>query len=191
MIKFKRYIKEEAGTEMTVGNYTTTHYYMCPSALKAMTKHKDVDGAEALTKMQDDFFKFEKKFMDSEPTDADKAKAETMFNEIMQKAKAAGIEKDVGSYMKMHRDSITKGDPKPGFGKVNESTEVAEDSFADKSKKSGISVATLKKVYNRGVAAWKTGHRPGTTPSQWGHARVNAFIVKKKKGGLNHDKDLA
>ena len=30
-----------------------------------------------------------------------------------------------------------------------------------------------------------------TTPDQWGHARVNAFIVKKKKGGLNHDKDLA
>ena len=65
------------------------------------------------------------------------------------------------------------------------------DGLAAKSKKSGISVATLKKVYNRGVAAWKTGHRPGTTPQQWGHARVNAFIVKKKKGGLNHDKDLA
>ena len=29
------------------------------------------------------------------------------------------------------------------------------------------------------------------TPQQWGYARVNAFIVKKKKGGLNHDKDLA
>lgn len=60
-----------------------------------------------------------------------------------------------------------------------------------KAAKSGISVGTLQKVYNRGVAAWKSGHRPGTTPQQWGHARVNAFIVKKKKGGLNHDKDLA
>ena len=68
---------------------------------------------------------------------------------------------------------------------------VQEDSFADKSKASGISTGTLKKVYQRGVAAWKTGHRPGTTPQQWGHARVNAFISKKKKGGLNHDKDLA
>ena len=66
-----------------------------------------------------------------------------------------------------------------------------EASFADKSKASGVSVGTLKKVYQRGVAAWKTGHRPGTTPSQWGHARVNAFIAKKKKGNLNHDKDLA
>ena len=68
---------------------------------------------------------------------------------------------------------------------------VLEASMADKAKKSGISVGTLKKVYNRGVAAWKTGHRPGTTPQQWGHARVNAFITKKKKGTLNHDKDLA
>ena len=68
---------------------------------------------------------------------------------------------------------------------------VNEDALADKAKKSGISRGTLKKVYNRGVAAWKTGHRPGTTPAQWGHARVNAFIVKKKKGGLNHNKDLA
>jgi hypothetical protein len=65
------------------------------------------------------------------------------------------------------------------------------DGLASKAKKSGISVGTLKKVYDRGVAAWKTGHRPGTTPQQWGMARVNAFIVKKKKGGLNHDKDLA
>ena len=65
------------------------------------------------------------------------------------------------------------------------------DGLSSKAKKSGISVDTLRKVYNRGVAAWKTGHRPGTTPQQWGHARVNAFIVKKKKGNLNHDKDLA
>ena len=63
--------------------------------------------------------------------------------------------------------------------------------LVDKAKKSGVSVGTLQKVYNRGVAAWKSGHRPGTNPQQWGHDRVNAFIVKKKKGGLNHDKDLA
>ncbi len=42
------------------------------------------------------------------------------------------------------------------------------DGLTAKAKKSGISVGTLKKVYNRGMAAWKTGHRPGTTPQQWG-----------------------
>ena len=75
--------------------------------------------------------------------------------------------------------------------KMMEGNELEEGALADKAKKSGISVGTLRKVYNRGMAAWKTGHRPGTTPQQWGMARVNAFIVKKKKGGLNHDKDLA
>lgn len=69
--------------------------------------------------------------------------------------------------------------------------EDADKSLAKKAEKSGVSVATLRKVYNRGVAAWKTGHRPGTTPEQWGHARVNAFLVKRKKGNLNHDTDLA
>jgi hypothetical protein len=73
----------------------------------------------------------------------------------------------------------------------DEVTNYTEGALEDKAKKSGISVGTLKKVYNRGMAAWKTGHRPGTTPQQWGFARVNAFIVKKKKGGLNHDTDLA
>ena len=85
----------------------------------------------------------------------------------------------------------TKGWVKNDRGGMSKVSEEADKSLAAKAAKSGISVGTLRKVYNRGVAAWKTGHRPGTTPSQWGHARVNAFIAKKKKGGLNHDKDLA
>ena len=72
-----------------------------------------------------------------------------------------------------------------------ELTEKSMDALKKKAAKSGISYGTLKKVYNRGVAAWRTGHRPGTTPQQWGYARVNAFITKKKAGNLNHDKDLA
>lgn len=49
-----------------------------------------------------------------------------------------------------------------------------------KSEKSGISYGILKKVYDRGMAAWKTGHRPGTTPQQWAFARVNSFITGGK-----------
>jgi len=69
-------------------------------------------------------------------------------------------------------------------------TEKSRKALKDKAEKSGISYSTLKKVYDRGVAAWRTGHRPGTTPEQWGYGRVNAFITKKKKGNLDHDKDL-
>lgn len=49
-----------------------------------------------------------------------------------------------------------------------------------KSEESGISYAILKKVFDRGMAAWKTGHRPGTTPHQWAYARVNSFITGGK-----------
>ena len=66
---------------------------------------------------------------------------------------------------------------------------VADKSLAAKAAKSGVSLRTLKAVYRRGVAAWNSGHRPGTTPSQWGHARVNSYI---NKGKTYHtaDKDL-
>ena len=61
----------------------------------------------------------------------------------------------------------------------------------NKSEKSGISYSILKKVYDRGMAAWKTGHRPGTTPQQWAFARVNSFITKGKGTWGGADKDLA
>ena len=67
----------------------------------------------------------------------------------------------------------------------------ADSSLAKKADKSGISVSILKQVYNRGVAAWRTGHRPGTTPEQWGHARVNSFISKSSGTWGGADKDLA
>ena len=49
----------------------------------------------------------------------------------------------------------------------------------------------LKKVYDRGMAAWRTGHRPGTTPQQWAFARVNSFVTKSKGTWGGADKDLA
>ena len=57
-----------------------------------------------------------------------------------------------------------------------------------KAEKSGISYSILKKVYDRGMAAWRTGHRPGTTPQQWAFARVNSFITGG--GARKADADL-
>lgn len=67
--------------------------------------------------------------------------------------------------------------------------EEAASGLAKKAKESGISIGTLKKVYNRGMAAWRTGHRPGTTPQQWAMARVNSYITKGKTYHTA-DKDL-
>jgi hypothetical protein len=67
--------------------------------------------------------------------------------------------------------------------------EKALEGLKKKSEKSGIPYGILKQVYNRGMAAWKTGHRPGTTPQQWAYARVNSFITGGKTR-TTADKDL-
>ena len=61
----------------------------------------------------------------------------------------------------------------------------------NKAKKTGMPYSVLKKVYNRGMAAWKGGHRPGTTPQQWAMARVNSFVTKSSGTWGGADKDLA
>ena len=60
-----------------------------------------------------------------------------------------------------------------------------------KAEKSGMPLGILRQVFNRGVAAWKTGHRPGTTAVQWGLARVNSFVTKSSGTWGKADKDLA
>ena len=315
--KFKQMFGEQPEHEVTVGNYTTKFFYMCGTAQKVMKKNADVEGAEELTRMQDDFYKLEKQVMDAgSATDDQKTEAKDLYDKIMKKAKEIGLADDIDGYMKMHIDSIIKGDPKPGFGRTdlkekldkdadagdyvkdfyksdapqfkgkskkkrrdmaiaaflsrnealldrvdeilteNGHTDVASmktkvaiaykalekmqgeleklgdedslptwwtnkvatavsriDDMADyidsqvdesytlnekkikglvtKAEKSGMPYGILKKVYDRGMAAWRTGHRPGTTPQQWAFARVNSFVTKSKGTWGGADKDLA
>ena len=60
-----------------------------------------------------------------------------------------------------------------------------------KADKSGMPYSVLKKVFDRGMAAWKTGHRPGASQQQWAYARVNSFITKSSGTWGGADKDLA
>jgi len=60
-----------------------------------------------------------------------------------------------------------------------------------KAEKSGMPYSILKKVYDRGMAAWKSGHRPGASQQQWAFARVNSFVTKSSGTWGGADKDLA
>ena len=66
-----------------------------------------------------------------------------------------------------------------------------EKGLKNKAEKSGMPLGILKQVYNRGLAAYKTGHRPGATAPQWAMARVNSFVTKSKGTWGGADKDLA
>src|SRR6056300_26759 len=48
----------------------------------------------------------------------------------------------------------------------------------NKADKTGMPYSILKKVYDRGMAAWRGGHRPGASQQQWAFARVNSFVTK-------------
>jgi hypothetical protein len=53
-------------------------------------------------------------------------------------------------------------------------------SLAEIAKATGIPHSTLRTVYNRGMAAWRTGHRPGASEHAWGMARVHSYAVHGK-----------
>jgi hypothetical protein len=58
------------------------------------------------------------------------------------------------------------------------------------SKCTKVPTKTLRTVYNRGMAAWRTGHRPGASQQAWGMARVHSFVLHGKTY-RTADKDLA
>ena len=50
-------------------------------------------------------------------------------------------------------------------------------SLDDKAKATGVPKKFIQESYDRGLAAWRTGHRPGATQQQWGYARVHSFLT--------------
>ena len=63
---------------------------------------------------------------------------------------------------------------------LDEAGSATETALKNKAKKTGMPLGILRQVYRRGISAWKGGHIPGTTPQQWGMARVNSFATGGK-----------
>lgn len=50
-------------------------------------------------------------------------------------------------------------------------------SLKQKARATGVPLPLIKASYDRGMAAWRTGHRPGATQQQWGYARVHSMLL--------------
>ena len=168
-------------------------------------KMRDPETKAALMKRKD---KLEKDYADF------KSKDKIAASKEFEKDLAAEADLTKGQIKKVHKmaDDLPKKDFKDRYGKekgdavryatatnivkkkegIKEMQQIDEKikGIENKSEKSGIPYGILKQVYNRGMAAWKGGHRPGTTPQQWAMARVNAFITKGK-AYYTADADLA
>ena len=51
-------------------------------------------------------------------------------------------------------------------------------SLKAKSKVTGVPMDIIQEVYDKGLSAWRTGHRPGASQQAWGYARVHSFLMK-------------
>ena len=50
-------------------------------------------------------------------------------------------------------------------------------SLKERSKVTGVPEKYLQAVYDRGMAAWRTGHRPGVSEQAWSYPRVSSYLV--------------
>ena len=68
-------------------------------------------------------------------------------------------------------------------------TKKALSNKADAARKKGkkVTAGQLARVYKRGLAAYKTGHRPGASQHQWAMARVNSVLTGGKAATVDKD----
>lgn len=101
--------------------------------------------------------------------------------EFKKRKKKAAQGKEDNTPLETDRGAVTKKSKHTKkYEKMFKSESSKIKGLEKKSEETGIAYSILKKVYDRGMAAWKTGHRPGATQQQWAFARVNSFCTGGK-----------
>ena len=185
--KYQQMFEEK--DQLTYDGKTTKHFDMCPLAVKAFQKNID-DGASgkqlnAAIQAVDNYLGIEKQLTNKgSATKQDYEKMKRAVDVAKSMIDKAGL--DGHTYHSGHlsavKDLLT-ADLQEQY--LEEKIKAVET----KSKETGIPYSILKDVYDRGMAAWKSGHRPGTTPQQWALARINSFATGGKTQ-KTADKDL-
>jgi hypothetical protein len=104
-----------------------------------------------------------------------KSEIETRKREIARGVRSSY--KDPDAYRPFETDKGKKTQPSTYTQKFRQLFP-GVSSLEGASQVTGIPLDILTKVYNKGLAAWRTGHRPGATQGQWAYARVYSFITK-------------
>jgi len=89
------------------------------------------------------------------------------------------------------QESVLNEEEKQSTDKGPIDDEKIETALKTKAEETGVPIDIIRAVMRRGMAAWKTGHRPGANQQQWGYARVNSFLTKGEGTWGKADSDLA
>ena len=187
-------LDEDKHDQVTFDGITTKAFDICPGAVKAFNNlvgEAPTETVKAALLDTDNYLMIEKRAaVRGFATRPEMYEFVKHYNSAYRNLDSLDVaEEHEEDYMQGHMDEMKK----LSKNMMNDDELVTLDEakgLSDKSKKSGIAIGTLRKVYNRGMAAWRTGHRPGTTPQQWGMARVNSYINKGKGTYHGADKDL-
>ena len=100
--------------------------------------------------------------------------------------------KHTKKYNKLYKkESVNEDKKSEGLNGSKIDDAAIEKGLEKKKEESGVSMDILRTIMKRGLAAWKTGHRPGANQQQWGYARVNSFLTKGSGTWGKADKDMA
>ncbi len=71
---------------------------------------------------------------------------------------------------------LESDDPDARERAISEGDNVTK-SLRNKAKLANAPMSALRAIYNKGLAAYKTGHRPGASQHAWAMARVNSVLT--------------
>ena len=96
-------------------------------------------------------------------------------------------------HIKLYEDwlSEAKDDDKQSSDRSPLDSDDLETGVKNKAKETGCPVGIIRAVFRRGLAAWKSGHRPGAGQEQWAYARANSFLTGGEGTWGKADADLA
>ena len=177
---------EKTGDTMSI-NYSMFNDYGAITENKVSGNvYKDKDGTEYYVEKEAGHFVIVSKSKGGVPTEAwdDWFNRQEDAEEVAQKL--ANGELDESLFLNEADD-----DDKQSTDRSPIDNEAIEKGLKNKSEETGVPMGILRAVMRRGMAAWKTGHRPGAGQEQWGYARVNSFLTKGKGTWGKADKDLA
>lgn len=84
--------------------------------------------------------------------------------------------KDPNAYGEFRSDKGVKG-KRSGYTTQWKKRYPQSSGLKSAAKITGVPEKLLEKSYDRGMAAWRTGHRPGATQQQWGYSRIYSLLL--------------
>ena len=84
---------------------------------------------------------------------------------------------DPKAYVGFKTDKYAKTKKKSSYTEQWNELFPDDKSLEARSKVTGVPLKHIDHVYRKGLAAWRSGHRPGASQQAWGYARVSSYLL--------------